>query len=117
MIFLFKQPGARSCFNLAESKIHCGWQHPFVAAKENGFACSDRCGTDFPRPILIFAAAKENGFACSIRRRNDLPCPILFFVAAKENGFACSGRRGSNLPRPILIFVVAKKNGPPAGRH
>ena len=33
----------------------------FVAAKENGFACSDRCGTDFPRLILIFAAAKENG--------------------------------------------------------
>ena len=44
----------------------------FVAAKENGFACSDRCGTDFPRPILIFAAAKENGFACSGRRGNDV---------------------------------------------
>ena len=36
MIFLFKQPGARSCFNPAESKIHCGSQHPFVDAKENG---------------------------------------------------------------------------------
>ena len=33
----------------------------FVAAKENGFACSDRCGTDFPCPILFFVAAKENG--------------------------------------------------------
>ena len=64
----------------------------FVAAKENGFACSDRCGTDFPRPILIFAAAKENGSACY-------------------------GRNGSDLPRPILIFVAAKKNGPPADRH
>ena len=31
----------------------------FVAAKENGFACSGRRGTDFPRPILIFVAAKE----------------------------------------------------------
>ena len=27
---------ARSCFNPAESKIHCGSQHPFVDAKENG---------------------------------------------------------------------------------
>ena len=83
---------AWSCFYPAESKIHCGWQHPFVAAKENGFACSERCGTDFPRPILIFAAAEENGSACY-------------------------GRNGSDLPRPILIFVAAKKNGPPADRH
>ena len=44
MIFLFKQPGARSCFNPAESKIHCDSQHPFVAAKENGFACYGRRG-------------------------------------------------------------------------
>ena len=44
----------------------------FVAAKENGFACSERCGTDFPRPILIFAAAKENGSACSGRSGNDV---------------------------------------------
>ena len=44
----------------------------FVAAKENGFACSDRCGTDFPRPILIFAAAKENGSACYGRSGNDV---------------------------------------------
>ena len=33
----------------------------FVAAKENGFACSDRRGSDLPRPILIFVAAKKNG--------------------------------------------------------
>ena len=44
----------------------------FVAAKENGFACSDRCGTDFPRPILIFVAAKENGSACYGRSGNDV---------------------------------------------
>ena len=50
----------------------------FVAAKENGFACSDRCGTDFPRLILIFAAAKENGSACYGRNGSDLPRPILF---------------------------------------
>ena len=58
----------------------------FVAAKENGFACSDRCGTDFPRPILIFVAAKENGSACYDRRDNGLPRPNLIFVAAKKNG-------------------------------
>ena len=69
----------------------------FVAAKENGFACSDRCGTDFPRLILIFAAAKENGSACYGRNGSDLPRPILFFVAAKENGFACSGRRDNDV--------------------
>ena len=93
----------------------------FVAAKENGFACSDRCGTDFPRPIPIFVAAKKNGppamlIAAAIfrvrfhspllrsrmvspagRRDNDLPRPILFFVAAKENGFAGSGRSGRAL--------------------
>ena len=61
MIFLFKQPGARSCFNPAESKIHCGWQHPFVAAKKNGSACSDHGDNGLPQPILIFVAAKENG--------------------------------------------------------
>ena len=33
----------------------------FVAAKENGFACSDRCGNNLPRPILFFVAAKKNG--------------------------------------------------------
>ena len=44
----------------------------FVAAKENGFACSDRCGSDLPRLILFFVAAKENGFACSGRRGNDV---------------------------------------------
>ena len=70
----------------------------FVAAKENGFACSDRCGTDFPRPILIFAAAKENGSACYGRNGSDLPRPILIFVAAKKNGFACNPilRQGCN---------------------
>ena len=50
----------------------------FVAAKENGFACSDRCGTDFPRPILIFVAAKENGSACSRRSSDEVRvCSIL----------------------------------------
>ena len=38
----------------------------FVAAKENGFACSDRCGTDFPRLILFFVAAKENGSPATV---------------------------------------------------
>ena len=60
----------------------------FVAAKKNGFACSDRSGDDLPHPILIFVAAKGNGFACSGRCGSDLSRPILFFVAAKENGFA-----------------------------
>ena len=36
----------------------------FVAAKGNGFACSDCSGDDIPHPILFFVAAKENGFAC-----------------------------------------------------
>ena len=64
--------------------------------------------------LQTFVAAKENGFACSGRCGRDLPRPILFFVAAKKNGSACCGRGGNNLPRPILFFVAAKKNGPPA---
>ena len=44
----------------------------FVAAKENGFACSDRCGSDLPRLILFFVAAKENGSACYGRSGNDV---------------------------------------------
>ena len=50
----------------------------FVAAKENGFACSDRCGSDLPRLILFFVAAKENGFACSGRRGNDVRVRFYF---------------------------------------
>ena len=34
-------------------------------------ACYDRSGYDLSRPILIFVAAKENGFACSDRRNNE----------------------------------------------
>ena len=81
---------ARSCFYPAESKTHCGSQHPFVAAKENGSACSDRCGSDLLRLILFFVAAKKNGSACYGRNGSDLPRPILIFVAAKKNGSACS---------------------------
>ena len=33
----------------------------FVAAKENGFACSDHGDNGLPQPILIIVAAKENG--------------------------------------------------------
>ena len=33
----------------------------FVVAKENGFACSGRRGSNLPRPILIFVVAKKNG--------------------------------------------------------
>ena len=47
--------------------------------------------------IQTFVAAKENGFACSGRSGNDLPRPILFFVAAKENGSACYGRSGNEV--------------------
>ena len=36
--------------------------------------------------LQTFVAAKENGFACSGRSDNGLPQPILIFVAAKENG-------------------------------
>ena len=64
----------------------------FVAAKENGFACSDRCGTDFPRPILIFVAAKENGSACYGRSGNDVR--VRFY---------------SSLPQSRMV--------PPADRH
>ena len=32
-----------------------------IDAAENSFACSSRCGSDLPHPILIFVAAKENG--------------------------------------------------------
>ena len=38
-----------------------------IDAAENSFACSSRCGSDLPRPILIFVAAKENGSACNGR--------------------------------------------------
>ena len=38
---------------------------------------------------LNFVAAKGNGFVCSDRSCDDLPHPILFFVAAKKNGSAC----------------------------
>ena len=64
--------------------------------------------------LQTFVAAKENGFACSGRRGSDLPRLILFFVAAKENGSACSDHGDNGLPQPILIFVAAKENGPPA---
>ena len=64
--------------------------------------------------LQTFVVAKENGFACSGRRGSDLPRLILISVATKENGFACSSRCGYDLPHPILIFVVAKENGPPA---
>ena len=47
-------------------------------------ACYCRSGYDLSRPILIFVAAKENGFACSGRRCNDPPRPILIFVAAEK---------------------------------
>ena len=47
--------------------------------------------------LQTFVVAKENGFACSGRRGSDLPRLILFFVAAKENGFACSGRSGNDV--------------------
>ena len=39
-----------------------------------------------PRPILLFVAAKENGSACSVHGGNGLPHPILIFVTAKKNG-------------------------------
>ena len=76
-------------------------------------ACSARRGNDLPHPILIFVAAKENGFACSgrggydvrVRFYSSLPqrrmvppavvvaatrsASVLFFVVAKKNGFAC----------------------------
>ena len=47
-------------------------------------ACYGRIGYDLSRPILIFVAATENGFACSDRRNNDPPRPILIFVAAEK---------------------------------
>ena len=62
-----------------------------------------RCN-DLPRPILFFVAAKENGSACSSGGDNDLPRPILIFVAAKENGPAYGSRCGNEFPRPILIL-------------
>ena len=64
----------------------------FVAAKENGFACSDRCGSDLPRLILFFVAAKENGFACSGRRGNDVR--VRFYSPRK----APSGTTGQGSP-------------------
>ena len=38
-----------------------------IDAAENSFACSSRCCSDLPRPILISVATKENGFACNGR--------------------------------------------------
>ena len=62
---------------------------------------------DVPRPTQIFVAAKENGSACSGRSGNEVPRLILIFVAAKENGSTCrtplphgcsdSGFQGVNL--------------------
>ena len=67
-------------------------------------ASSGRRCNDLPRPILFFVAAKENGSACSSGGDNELPRPILLFVAAKENGSACSSRIGNEFPRLILIL-------------
>ena len=70
MIFLFKQPGARSCFNPAESKIHCGSQHPFVAAKENG-----------PPAAAVAAEIFRVRFYFSLRQRRMVP-PATVVTAA-----------------------------------
>ena len=41
-------------------------------------ACSSRRGCDLPRPILFFVAAKENGSACSSRSSDEVRvCSIL----------------------------------------
>ena len=84
-----------------------------IDATENSFACSNRCGSDLPRPILISVATKENGppaavvaaaifrvrFYSSLPQRRMVPpavvvaatrsASVLFFVVAKKNGFAC----------------------------
>ena len=60
--------------------------------------------------LQTFVVAKENGFACSGRRGSDLPRLILFFVAAKENGFACSGRSGND----VRVRFYSPRTAPPA---
>ena len=70
-----------------------------------------------PLPILIFVAAAENSFACSSRCGNALPRLILIIVAAKENGFACSGRGGYDVHIRFYSPLPRKRMVSPADRH
>ena len=73
-------------------------------------ACSSRSGNELPRPILFFVAAKENGSACSGSRQRPSASDSNLRCRKKEWP-ACSSRCGNDLPRPILISVATKENG------
>ena len=111
----------RDSFNERVLKMAC-CMHRFlisrpdlgIDAAENSFACSSRCGSDLPHPILIFVATKENGSACSSRCCSDLPRPILISVATKENGFACNGRGGYEVHFRFHSPLPRRKMVPPA---
>ena len=72
---------------------------------------------DVPRPTQIFVAAKENGSACSGRSGNEVPRLILIFVAAKENGSASSSRSGNEVRVRFHSSLPLRRMVPPAERH